>query len=738
MRRRINEKTLGWLGVALFLPVMILLFTISRAPYSFMSSVYIQGDDIDMLRGRIASGRIYYPSVVSDILTRRLYPSFILCLLIGGNPGKFILRMFFYLRFGMMSLLMFRFLSAHVKISNVWSLILGSVYSLSPVTLLAASNPQVLNVMIVMPLVMCTMDRAMRGWRTRRNVFIAALSASFLATGGVLGVITGIVFVSALIWMLKGLVPGARVGAAVKAFLLSLTMQLPLMIPVFLSGMSLVDVKAEYAGSKITFKYFDLLCQTLDGNPVYVPIPGNCAVMGMSVLVLVLVLLFFINGTIPFRAKLPGIILTVVLPVSASWSLVNSLLSVYDFAETAGFMRMTVLVALMFLMAGVSLRNAKALSSNNIFGAVICILSLIVISNSSSATEVTRSTYYLWFNAGAALFWGIAVWLISQGETKIKVTYLFAVLGATGIVINLAHTFAISSFLGVLSTPGPYSSPASEVNVNINGGWPLYSRDSEYIVVSSDLRQLIDDKSFPELINNLSGAQDDILVPADAFTVFSEGVSTMGFGRYKPVNPGSSSEILIRCENMDPSAQYCIFSSFAGRYTLTEDYEGNDLTDTLQGPYFKSLGRSTDSVSLRQVGATPDLESELSLWRVNGEALSALQRAVKPMKNYSSVVEDDPASSYAGYVTIVTSVPYEKNYSIRVTAPGGSVSSESFSYGGRLAAVYYSDGMFDYSFLVRSSGAVPGVAIVLWIVTSSIVVYNCFSKKKEDELKADA
>ena len=94
MRRRIDEDALAYATAAFLLPVFVLLLIIGNAPESFLTSVFTQSTDIDILRSRIAAGRLFIPDAILDILTRRLYPSFIICFLIGGNLGKFLFRMF--------------------------------------------------------------------------------------------------------------------------------------------------------------------------------------------------------------------------------------------------------------------------------------------------------------------------------------------------------------------------------------------------------------------------------------------------------------------------------------------------------------------------------------------------------------------------------------------------------------------------------------------------------------------
>ena len=138
MRRKINEESLIYAGVSFLLPVLVLLFMISRASVNIMSGVDLQMSDIDEMRSKLTAGSIFIPDILCDVLTRRFYPSFILCLLIGGNPGMFLLRGFFYLRFGFMSLGMYYWCVKHVRISKVQSVFISLAYSLCAVSFTAS------------------------------------------------------------------------------------------------------------------------------------------------------------------------------------------------------------------------------------------------------------------------------------------------------------------------------------------------------------------------------------------------------------------------------------------------------------------------------------------------------------------------------------------------------------------------------------------------------------------------
>ena len=733
MRKRIDEDSLFIAAAAVALPVLVLLLAMSKAPESFLNPVYSQMSDIDTLRERLSSGSIYVPNVLSDILTRRFYPSFIISLLIGGNSGKFLIRLFFYLRFGLMSLGMHMFCSGRVKLRNDVSLLLGLAYSISSVAIVASVDPQVMNIMIILPFALYMTENLMRTG-TPKSFWQAAGIFTLFVTGGFLGVITGLLFVICAVPFLKSLMrTESGASRAFAAYAVSLPAQALVLIPVFASGPDFIDIKAEFFDSRMTFKFFDLLCSVLDGNPLFIPFAGSHIAMSLSVFVIVCVILFFMNRTIPYKAKLAGIILILVIPVSASWSLLNAILSVLGYTDTAAFLRIGILTVLLFVMAAVSLRNVSNCTRNGVFGAVGAVLALIILSNASNAGEVGKSLFYLWFSAGAALFSGVFLYVLKR-ERK-ALTALMAIIGAAGIGLNLWYSFSVSGLWGSFDSLTPYSGDnISGLNIDIDDSIPLYGDVNEYICVHSDMRQIASTGDFPGQINALSNAAAgaEVFTRAYSFAVFTDGVTDTGNGTYM-VNTDTSYEILVRCENMAPSSNYYVFSSFEGDNTLTETYAGFDAVSSISGMYVKQLDRLTDAVSLRQIGAAPVGSAEFNVWRADSDAMAELYSSIYPLDDFSGTAIDDPSMGTYGEYSVITSIPYDGSYTIDVTTGGNTILSNTFNYGGRLAVSFFSHGASDYSFKIRSNMTVPVVSLIVWVLSIGVVIYNILRNRKSDE-----
>jgi len=737
MRPRIDKSYYADATAAFLLPVLVLLLVIGNAPESFMSSVYAQSADIELLRSRFAGGRLFIPDAILDIITRRFYPSFLICLLIGGNPGRFLLRLFFYMRFGLLGFGMYQFCSVHIKIKRVWSCVIGLFYSLCSVSLVSSMDPQILNVMIAAPFAACAIDNLMRHGGQKES-WIAIASFMVFMTGGLNGIISGTLFILSVIWLFSGLIPGGRIWSVIKALIVSLLFDMTVIMPVIVACMPLISIKRELELNTVTFKFFDLLCSSLDGAAVNVPSAGGLSAISLSVFVLMFTVLFFINRVIPHRAKFAGLILIVLLTASCSWSLPGAVLSVYGNSDSASMSRIGILVVLVFIMASVSLRNAGSLTRNGVLGAVFSILILIVLSNVSSASEVTRSMFTIWFSAAAVIFWGAFLSMLLQD--KGRSVELFALFAVTGLVLNLFYSFKVSDYSGSWESPAPYRTNSSALSMYTDEPLPLYGSESEYIMVYSDLRPNTEGKSFPVLYNRLVNAvaAQSVFAEADAFPVYTSGLSNHGNGVYAARYPDVDYEVLLRAENLNFDSTYYVFSSFAGTSVLTETYSGIELENELDGPYFKQLGRHGVAVSLRQVGKTPDGDALFTLWRGDAGALETLRSHVMPMQGYQALLGGDGAGVNPGYVTVVTSLVYSDGYDIRITGPEGRISSETFSYAGRLAAAFRSEGNNNYLFEIESSYVIPILSLSLWVLSSFFVVYNIIKRRKEDRVVPNA
>ena len=712
-----------------FLPIIVLLLAASSAPAAFTASVYDQASDIEQIREVASKGSIFIPEILTYILARRLYPSFILALIAGGRFSSFILHIFFFIRFGIVSLGMFLFFNRSIGLRNISSMALGLSCSLSAVCLASSADPVCLNVMIVMPFALLSADALLRRGG-RRNLFIAAGVFSLFASGGFNGIITGIIFILSIFLLFSGFFGKADIKSGLKALSVSVLMELPVLVPVLFSDLPLIDIKEELSGSKVTFTLFDLLSSFMDGVPVTGGDGTGVIVMSSSMLLVVMVILFFLNRNIPSSAKISSAIIFIVLHVSIAWSLMSSVISVYGEVRSSSLMRAEVMIVILFVLAGVSLRNASSLTRNELFGGAFIVLAFIVFSNASSAGEVEKSAFSIRYSIAAVLFWIVSVFVLRS--KKEGVLSLMSVIGMIGIAVNTGYCLRISEFSsGLLQTFNGLSGDTG-ITIDIDRPFPLLESDPEYIVIASDLRPISQELSFPELVNTVSNAMilEDVFTKPDQFTVFASGVEDTGDGMYYSSDTGSSSEILLRAEDLDPLASYYVFSSFEGRNILTETYNGEDIASSFEGSYIRQLRNLSSGVTLRQVGPVTSEHSYFSIWKADDDGLEKMSGKVSSMPGYMASV--DIPEGQSGLVTILTSVDYSGNYRVNVSGRTGKINTECFDYAGKLAFAFRCDGGSVIAFRIVSPSAVPVASLIIWVLSLIIVFYNVIKKEQNN------
>ena len=354
----------------------------------------------------------------------------------------------------------------------------------------------------------------------------------------------------------------------------------------------------------------------------------------------------------------------------------------------------------------------------------------------SSASEVTRSMFTIWYSAAAVIFWGAFLSMVLHD--KGRSVDIFAMLAVAGMVLNLWYSLSVSGFDGSWDSVAPYRTNSTSPVILVRDPLPLYGARPEYILVNSDLRQNNEGKTYPELINKLANAAiaDEVFTRADAFPVYLEGVSDQGNGCFTPYEIAYGIEMLLRAEELNFDSPYYVFSSFDGTHILTETYSGFETVSEIDGPYIKQLDRHSVAVSLRQEGDLPSGSSELSLWRGNQSAVDALMSRVMPMEGYEALLAGDDIDT--GFVTVVTSVVYSSGYDISITGPEGRVSSETFSYAGKLAATFNASGSYDYMIRIGASYLLPAVSLGFWVLSSAVVVYNIIKNRKTDRVVPNA
>ncbi|MCQ2515996.1 MAG: YfhO family protein, partial [Saccharofermentans sp.] len=606
MKKKSNNPII-WGGTAFLVSSLIMFLVVRLISISFgmsaqfFCSIESQLDDIRELRGALSHGRIYIHDCIADILTDHLYPSFILALLFGGKVSEFLIELFFYLRFGFMALSINWLLVNNFRLNKWWALILSQAYALSSLSLASCTNPLLMNLMIIMPMIASATETLVRE-QTPKSFLKSTLVFSLLMTAGIQGIVTGVIFIFALLFLLSALVPNARITKGFISLGLSIIPMMLVIIPTVASGMNFINILSAFKLGHVFYTTFDLLTSFLDGVAIVLPPYSSFVPVGLSILVFILVLFFFMNGGIPFKAKFTSLIIIILFLVSCCSSTLSTILSVFGYESAGAFMRMSALSVILFILACISIKNIDSINEKDSYKVTFILISLICISNVSSASEVIRSPYYLYFSALVIVLWGIVLRkeVLNDNLKQIAIVCI----GIIGLTVNLFHTLIISSFMGELSTIKPYehSSSMSHLTTSSQDMIPLCGNDSEFIVVEQDLRSN-NAISYPEVLNSISNGLflQDLYSNTDTFCVFSSGVIMSDDGYYSVVVPSNPIEILIRCEEMNPNANYYVCSSFIGNTSLSETISGEDVISEYTSPFMRKINRGL-STTLRLVG----------------------------------------------------------------------------------------------------------------------------------------
>lgn len=731
MKKKTDYITIMWALLSFVIASFIMFFFVNKISSSegisvfFLESIESQLRDINELRSTFNRGRIFIPEAFCDILTDHLYPSFILGLLFA-KASDIIIKVFFYLRFGLCAFTLNLLCTKTFKLDYLWASILSLAYAFSSISLAASKNPLLLNFVIVLPLIAISSEEALRK-KSPQSFWKACFSFSLLCATGFLGIINGIIFVLLFMWILKGLVPNSSFKAGLLSLGVSIIPMMLVILPTIVSGLRRINIVSAFKNGNVPYTTFDLFTSFFDGIAITLPPDAKFAPMGLSLLVLVLVLLFFFNDAIPFKGKQNAFFSIVILLVSCASSTVSEILSVFGYETSGAFMRQVALGVILMVLACISVKNINLLNRNKTYLAAFILLAVICISNVGSASEVSKTSFYLYFSASAVIYWCSC--LCTDILKDYRKLILVIMIGVIGLCLNLYQVLKVSSFAGSLETPVAYEMSSSKTNLDTISDdlIPLCGND-EYIAVDEDLRtnSVI---YFPELINRMSNSLllQDVYTNANAFCVFSSGVIDNGDSTYSAITIPTPVEILVRCEGMNPGSDYFVYSSFMGDTAYVDETSGDGLPLEFTSPFMRKLNKGL-STTLRFMGEPTNQTGSFSIWQENKDAMEEFKSHINNMDDYSFMVNDNPMSRLPNLVTVMTSIPYSSRYGVDVYCNESQVDASIVNICGKLAIVYQGDGVSDYSVRINSSYTVLLISISLWLIAMSVITYKMIKK----------
>ncbi len=682
--------------LAFFLPVIAFLIATRFDPAGSAAIASVaanEADAVDTLSSMIRSGHVLSNvSAVREIFGRHMDVFFI-----GALPvGKISVDVFAFsvlCRMGACSLSLFMFLRQRIRTSAASSLLLALCYSTLPAALSYGVIPVIGNMMIMLPLVMYAEDYYLCE-NNKRSFLILTGALSLMIITGPFGVLAGLPFALGMGLIFTLCRTGSirkiliSMGGIIPALVLSLGLTTVVWLPGFYNG----DMADSPESNKIRYTFFDMLSSMLDGKvPSSVSIAAPAFTLG--IFVLMTVLLFFLNGVIPFRVKLTCLLFTVLTHVTLAVPAVDRYISVYPDRAFASS-RLICLALLLIFVSAVSLRNIASSKETDVRISEFLILALIVITN-SSANETSPSEFTLYFSAAAAVIsGGLLLRFLRGSKVSLKVLCCLAVLG---MGINLWHVapkiIATSDSLSLYDSGNLAELSAELYDMQIpSEDLPLYgnSDDDSYLLITADLSYLEPD-SIPDALNNASRAalMSSAYIRADYNIIYNHGISPYGTDLFTFDPEGGQCEMIIGAD-VEDSGRVIITSGLDARVFITESYTVSDRAYSYAGPFVYEFVPEESAFSIRYA-TTPAavMNGSFSLWMIDDEALEALRTATETFDG--KTIEGGGNNwmlTYAGTKSVITSVAYDP--AIKATAGGRK--ADTYNYCGLLAILFESDG----------------------------------------------
>jgi|GEM_PF-3298979 len=731
--QRSDRKSLRLPSLAFLIPVVVFIIATVSDKVSFDDAVANQFQSVELIRDAFSRGRLFIPDGICDILMRGLYPSFVLELIFGGAAAEFLIKIIMFIRVGLTGVSMFVLLARGVELQKPGSLLLSVTYALTPAAVTGLMNPQVMNLMIVLPLCVLHLYRTLDA-PGKRSIMADSLFYMLLITAGLYGVIAGMLMLFATLLILWFMIIDCRAGRAASSLGLAFALQALLCLPCFFAGNKFINLKEVFTGSSVSFTFFDFVTLMFGGNSIAARGDGYLFSTGLTVLVLILVLLFFFNPRIEFLSRFTSGIFIILAEISLAWSIPRQLLTLFkDFEEISCAMKSASLVMFFTALAAVSFKHIKYIRREIIVAVMVGFLCILCLSDTSGASEVSRSAFYMYFNFIAVIFW--CVCLMHPVENNL-VKYAVLSLGTAGLITNFFYCVNISDLGDVSCEYFPYFGGSGKVT-GYDEALPLSADDGTCLVLYSDMSGAVIEQSVPRVLNMMARASlgSDIYSDSGAFPVFTEGATYVEDGIYSIDGKDDSAELLIRLENMDEDGRYFMSSSFDGISEITVNYSVNEDRFNAEGPVVKLLPEGQSALTLRIVSSSEDEFEEFMIWKEDGEALNEFLSKMTVMDDYSIEV---PESYVSGKITIVTSMPYSERIKAKVKDETGKVSCEVFELAGRVCVAFDGEEGASYGVKLYSSKTIMLPSILPAFLYCGFIVYNgSENKRKRADMHAE-
>ena len=697
---------------------------------SIVYGINIALDDIDLIKsGNAGSGLWRLLTFV------HLDLFFYLALLLPQAAAKAVLMTGYFVRFGLCASAMYYFMSEHVKLSRMFSLLLAVMYAFSSQVIFTAQLAEIMNMAVMMPVLMSAVDSyyKKRTWKSFSLVCIASFGLG--ATGG-FGILTGIpamILISLL--MSFGLYKTFKMAfsswlKALGSILTGLILTAAFSVPGLYAMSFDVNISESFSKAKVSYTVYDLIrgMFALRSGGI---VMNSAPVFYVGILTITAVIAFALNEAIPVRLKVASGVITAVFYISCCSSFVNETLSIFGAAAILMSARLICLGVLVFFVAGIGLKNIKTLTRGGFIATCLIPLAFLVVANNSTAgTTLAAPILVATFIAvilESGLVYALAKDKLTNKAKAVIVVAVYALVGINAAFIMFNNTITKPT-VEQYFIPEYGDGTAQSLIFDSDFELPAINGADNYQIVNADLSIFEFEDSAIDGINFISNNINDkelfeeifITPEGDEDEMFIKGPDRYGLDvgtniyNFEPFDVIAGERLFIYCTAME-GAEVKIMSSDG----LSEK--------TFTGPFLTALDVGEGEVKLDfTISSEGEEVCYIALYKLNENALNGIK---KLSGNAVASGFTIGTTELTGTNTLILPYSYDDTR-IKI----GGKYRDTFEFFGKIACTFECNGEDNMEVSVerKDSGIVPGVLIsaVAALCFIAIPLTQRYNKKK--------
>ncbi|MBR6959013.1 MAG: YfhO family protein [Clostridiales bacterium] len=751
--RLLNKKKIRFdlhLILAFVLPVVIMALAFAAAqikPGSILPEEatlrYSEMDDdiLCSVDGQISSWLTVRESFASQdklegmegvelLITEYMDPFFILSL---GLPVSW-LQVFYmacyFLRFGLAGITMFLLLDRCIKGERSFSLFMAVLYSVSAVAMLSAGSVSLMNLYILFPLFLRYMDALITGgsFVSARYILVSMLvyisGVTGLIQGWIMTILFG-VFISVL-----------RYGKFTAVFNSLSRIVINSFVGVILTGIvnipRLMSISYEsitpeiFEEGEMRYTFFDLVSsvasgRSVDSSDVLVP------AVYIGIFTVMLVILLFLNRYVPVRIKAAVAVLTVIIYVTCSYTAISDVLSFTGISTACQAARLGGLTVILFVCAGVSLKNISGLSKGSIYASILFMIAVVCIANNSE-NIYGYMNYQLFMTVISAIVSGVFLLSYLEGAKSSYMTAFFAA-AFIALIMNCGYVFMMSDVSPEDYECVTYESGTGDL-LSMPSRIPVLGDRASYVVVSSDAFTPEDGDDPALAVNKIAKCIqiDEVFSGYDTEEIINNGFESED-GRY--VLKEDESEMILGID-VDDGEDIYVSSGLNVPITMAEmRFSLYDEPDDhfFHGPFLECISYDGNTFEVQLLGGKSGGKSgRIGVYTLNSHELGKLKMVTRQLGSGRFTVSSDMAGDNKGSKTLITGIPYNDNIKVKVN--GRNVDTADY-----LNRVIADIGDVGSAPVVEITAELPGIfaGTVLSLAGLAVFVWIAFHNLREGE-----